>query len=171
MRSSRPNLRLLARLGSVFLVASATLALSPKVVAQDRATIERLMQSAMPPGATCSKGQRPSICEFKKGGIGYDIEYSHVGEGDAAATIKFIRKDEYRLYLDLLMKFLTEFGFSRKYIDSCVAEALEAATRSTTGRAEINNQKFLMTCDFYGQGNSTFKTFALVLALSHRGQF
>ena len=122
----------------------------------------------MPPGAVCSKGKRPSTCEFRKGGIDYDIEYSHLGEGHAVATIKFTHKDEYRRYLDLLMKLLTVLGVSREYAELCVAEALEATTRSVTGRAEIDNQKFLMTCDFYGQGNSTFKNFALVLALNRR---
>ena len=66
------------------------------------------------------------------------------------------------------MKLLTVLGVSREYAELCVAEALEATTRSVTGRAEIDNQKFLMTCDFYGQGNSTFKNFALVLALNRR---
>ena len=122
----------------------------------------------MPPGASCSKGRRPSTCEFSKGGIAYDIEYSHVGEGHAVAVIKFTHKDEYRGYLDLLMRFLAVLGVSREYIESCVTEALEATARDATGRAEISSQKFLMTCDFYGKGNSTFKNFALVLALNMR---
>jgi hypothetical protein len=50
-----------------------------------------------------------------------------------------------------------------------VTEALEATARDATGRAEISSQKFLMTCDFYGQGDATFKNFALILALNRRG--
>ena len=160
------ELRRLARLGAAFFVVSVALALVPKAAAQDNRTIERSMESAMPPGASCSKGRRPTTCEFKKGDTDYDIEYSHLGAGYALATIKFAHKGEYRLYLDLLTKFLTVFGVSREHVESCVAEALEATTRSATGRAEIRNQKFQMTCDFYGEGNSTFKNLALVLALS-----
>jgi hypothetical protein len=163
------ELRLSARLCAAFFVASVGLALVPKAAAQDSQAIERLMVSAMPPGASCPKGRRPTTCEFKKGGIDYDIEYSHLGAGQALATIKFAQKGEYRLYLDLLTKFLTVLGVSREHVESCVAEALEATARSATGRAEIRSQKFLMTCDFYGQGNSTFKNFALVLALSRLG--
>jgi hypothetical protein len=87
--------------------------LVPKAVAQDRQTIERAMESAMPPSASCSKGRRPSTCEFSKGGIAYDIEYSHIGEGHAVAVIKFTHKDEYRGYLDLLMRFLLPYSVSR----------------------------------------------------------
>jgi hypothetical protein len=159
----------LARLGAVFFAASVGLILIPKAGAQDRQAIERSMVLAMPPGGSCSKGRHPMTCEFRKGGIDYDIEYSHLGEGHAVATMKFAQKSEYRRYLDLLMKFLTVFGVTREQVEACVAEALEATTRSATGRAEIRNQKFLMSCDFYGQGNSTFKDFALVLELRRLG--
>jgi hypothetical protein len=165
MRSSRTKLKV-----SVFIVASVALALASKVAAaQDRQTIERSMESAMPPGASCSKGRRPSTCEFRKGGIDYDIEYSHAGEGQAVATIRFTHKEEYRRYLDLLMKFLAVLSVSREPVEACVAEALEATARNATGRAEITGQKFLMTCDFYGQSNATYKNFALVLSLNRRG--
>src|SRR5262245_684986 len=164
----RPELRLLVRLGAAFYIAAVAPALSPKAAAQDRLTIERSMELAMPPGASCSRNQRPSTCEFRAGGVDYDIEYSHVGEGYAVATIKFTHKEEYRPYLALLIKFLTVFGVLHEQIESCVAEAREAATRNVTGRAEISVPKFLMTCDFYNQGNATFKAFALILALSRR---
>jgi hypothetical protein len=116
------ELRSLARLGAAFFAASASLVLVPKAAAQDRQAIERSMESAMPTGASCSKGRHPTTCEFRKGGIDYDIEYSPMDEGHAVATIKFAQKNEYRRYLDLLMKFLTIFGVSREHVEACVAE-------------------------------------------------
>jgi hypothetical protein len=74
--SQHGELRSLGRLRAAFFVASVGLVLIPKAGAQERQAIERSMESAMPPGGSCSKGRHPITCEFRKGGIDYDIEYS-----------------------------------------------------------------------------------------------